>query len=200
MERVSAQTPPSNFVWTCGTTAEASESPQVNLPESPICTDPNAVKYIRVAFHFIRAEHFFVRSVFDDCLINPPVYRTYIGYGNFTANSDGNGDLTYNGYQRAEDIVAKANEELAQNQKQWRETPGVSYPATAPPNPLRYVLVGVYFHANDAAFDPDFSTTDIHTAYDVGGDEVLDVYCINNEYEPWNGQGLGGSSTHKYVF
>ena len=201
MERVSAQTPPSNFVWTCGTTEEeVQESAQTAFPESPICTDPSAVKYIRVAFHFIRAEHFFIRQVDDDCLVNPPVIITYIGYGNFTANSDGNGDLTYNGYQRAEDIVAKANEELAQNQKQWRETPGVSYPATAPPNPLRYVLTGVYFHANDVAFDSAFSTAAIHGAYDVGGDEVLDVYCINNKYEKWNGQGLGGSSTHKYVF
>ncbi|GAB4497381.1 MAG: hypothetical protein OHK0019_30890 [Saprospiraceae bacterium] len=94
----------------------------------------------------------------------PPYSKfDYIGAGNFTEYGDGFQNPDYNGFLRANDIINKANEELANNNDQWRKDPNSSYPPDAPANVIRYLLVGTYFHRDPVAYyldDPNDSTLD----------------------------------------
>jgi Secretion system C-terminal sorting domain/Pregnancy-associated plasma protein-A len=86
------------------------------------CTDPTYTKFIAVNIHFMLRDN---------------------GTGNFTEINDGDGDGTYNGYNRAEALIKGCNDELAGNPTNgiWRTT-GVP----VLPKRYRYALKGVYFH------------------------------------------------------
>lgn len=104
----------------CGVTAEAERVSQ-DLPEGylPICTDPNQIKDVRVAVHFLLPGKIIKLDV-PDCDANGTIIK-YIGLGNFTETGDGFTNSGYNGYQRAEDIISQANAELDDNTDQWRK-------------------------------------------------------------------------------
>jgi hypothetical protein len=146
------------------------------------------------------SEDIVVRQYPDDC--GPYTIRTYYGPGNFTEYSDGLGNTNYNGFQRAEEIVGKANEELANNGDQWRKEPGVYYPPDTPDNKIRYILVGTYFHRDNWAFNNVYDNTldDIHAIYDVGGNSVIDIYCVFASTVPWSGNAYVIGSGNKFVF
>ncbi len=143
----------------CGTASPEGNEPPDSLPENfqPICTDTSLVKYIRVNFHIVLR---------DD------------GTGNFTETTDPFGDPSYNGYQRAEDIINKANEELANNAGMWRKAPGVFYPVNPPENKVRYLLTGVYFHRNTQIYESPWYDFAVHDLYGVNTDTEINVYSI----------------------
>jgi Pregnancy-associated plasma protein-A len=183
--------------WDCGT-QDVAPSQGENTPpasESPICTDPNAIKYIRVAFHYFLSEAPITRSYVDGCVQNPPITRTYIGPGNFTETGDGNG-TNYNGFQRAEDVVELANWELANNNDHARKVPGQVYPTPPPSNPTRYILTGVYFHRNTTVFNSRYIPDE--PQYNKGGDSIIDVYHV--WWENWySGVSYGLGPSNKRV-
>lgn len=126
----------------------------------------------------------------------------YVGSGNFTETSDGFGNNNYNGYQRAEGIIEKANYELANNADQWRKESGVNYPPSPPKNNIRYILSGVYFHRdNEIYYRVDTAsmanTSGIHSQYDVGGNSIIDVYHAPRFYAD-GASGVGNAN--KFVF
>jgi hypothetical protein len=85
------------------------------------CPFENApIRYIAINIHFILSAD---------------------GRGNFTETDDGDGGA-YNGYQRAEDIVTEANEQLEQNTAVWGQNPA----GPVCPINFRLFLKGVYFH------------------------------------------------------
>ena len=183
----------------CGTSGTAEVTTTSSSGTSlPICTDPNTVRYIRVAFHYLLKENNFNWSFYDDCT-SPHGTFNYSGPGNFTETSDGDQNAVYNGFLRAEDVISAANIELAANFHPWRKEPGVSYPPdnNPPPTNIRYILVGTYFHRDNVAY----SASDIfgtQQKYDVGGNRVIDVYFTPNGY--WSGgiATLGGQN--KFAF
>ncbi|MEY4902557.1 MAG: hypothetical protein RLZZ292_372 [Bacteroidota bacterium] len=152
----------------------------------PLCSDINTIKYVRVAIHFLLPTHLQNFKIDDICGDKDPqgnYYKIhYIGAGNFTETSDGFLSKTLNGYKRAEDMIALANYELATNSLPRREEKGVTYPATAPFNPLRYVLVGTYFHRDDDAYFGKETNWDIHKKYDIDASNVLDIYEVPYGY------------------
>jgi hypothetical protein len=91
-------------------------------------SDGAPLRYLRVNLHFI---------------------MNAAGEGNFTEIDDGDGGA-YNGYQRAEDIVRTANEQLEQNTAVWGQNPAGPVCAI----PFRIVLKGVYFHRTNHALAP----------------------------------------------
>lgn len=100
-------------------------------PNDPCPFDDEPIKYVNVNFHFI---------------------QTAWGAGNFSATGDGAGG-TYNGFQRAEDIINVANQQMEENGNCWGVTPAN---ANCKIN-IRLVLQGVYFHRTNLAlhsFDP----------------------------------------------
>lgn len=175
---------------------------QAQTIDSANCLAPEAVKYLRIAIHYILPSSPRTHFVNDQCAT--PVYKyRYHGWGNFTETHDGFGDTSWNGYAHADHIVRVANQALSQNQPQWRKEAGVNYPDTPPAIPFRYLLTGVYFHRNDTFFDTNpFNMAPIHRKLDVGGNEVIDVYCVNYRPEKglnnipdgisFGGSGLGG--------
>ena len=121
VQKISVQnltTPFSCGMEESGIAPETNTVPAPNA-QLPICTDPNTIKYVRVAVHFFLSEQEFIERTFeDDCVSGASVTRIYFGPGNFTEYGDGNGSVSYNGFNRAEDIVANANAELANNATQ----------------------------------------------------------------------------------
>lgn len=91
-----------------------------NLDTDPCPFDDEPILHIPVNIHFV---------------------MTLDGKGNFSETGDGDGDM-YNGYQRAEDIVNLANEQLEINYPVWAIQPT---PAVCDIR-MRLVLQGVYFH------------------------------------------------------
>jgi hypothetical protein len=189
---------PADFEYVCGSGGTSVNSSNGG-PDNPICTDPAVIKYIRVAVHYILPAEPQFHTVVDQCA-TPWNTFTYLGWGNFTEVNDGFGNSDYNGYAHADNFISLANGALANNQDQWRKEPGVSYPTTPPAINYRYLLTGVYFHRDDNDFTtfPTNSNLDvIHTKYDIDGNNVLDIYCIN--YRPVNvtnildGISFGGS-------
>jgi hypothetical protein len=168
------------------------------------CTSPEAIKYVRVAIHFMLREHKDHTTVIEDCG-NPKPYPIVhpISWGNFTPFDDGLGG-SYNGYKRARDIIVKANEELATMAETWRKEPGQDYPKT--PTKYRYVLQGVYFHYNNLEYAPtSFSkVTLIHQKYDVDGANVIDAY-VTRSYLDGSGEAssiganYNGAILNKYL-
>jgi hypothetical protein len=158
------------------------------IAPNAICTDPNSIKWVRVNIHFVNR---------DD------------GTGNFNQNDDGNGNSTMNGYKRAELLINRANDFLANNQHMWR--PSGNNTAVIPTR-IRYLLTGVYFHNSSnltksyvGSCSPDIS--DLHNAFGVNtGSEINYYYTrsesivevkINNvityECRPLEGNGVGAS-------
>lgn len=141
-------------------------------------------------------------------MCSPYTGFNYIGAGNFTEYGDGFHDKTYNGFLRANDIINKANEELANNNTQWRKDPNSYYPPDTPANVISYVLVGTYFHRDPVAYylkDPnDLSyseteiATDAHDQYDVGEIEVMDVYLT--PHGSWSGNAFAIGGADKFIF
>ncbi len=151
-----------------------------DVESKALCPDINTIKYVRVAIHFLLPDRLQNIKIDDICSPKnaqgnyPQIH--YIGAGNFTETSDGFSSKTLNGYQRAEDWIAKANYELATNSLPRREEKGVTYPAAAPFNPLRYILVGTYFHRDNDAYFGKKNIDSIHKDYDKGGTTVIDIY------------------------
>ncbi|MBN8680856.1 MAG: zinc-dependent metalloprotease [Chitinophagales bacterium] len=184
--------------FVCGT--DGSPSGPGGGPENPICTDPASVRYVRIAVHYLLREDTYVETITDNCnSAIPPYSFTYVGPGNFTETNDGVGNPGYNGFQHAENFVGIANEMLADNQDHWRKTPGVNYPATPPDINIQYLLVGVYFHRDDEAFQPT-AGLNIHTKYDVGSNTVIDVYCLHYPGFGRDGEAFEFGGFNKFVF
>jgi hypothetical protein len=189
---------PENFEYVCGTSS-AVTGPGGGGPENPICTDPNTVRYIRVAVHFLLREQILIETYMDNC-VQPNMNRTYIGPGNFTETSDGFGNFNYNGFQHAENFISLANQSLANNQDHWRKTPGENYPTPPPAINIQYLLTGVYFHRDNDAFAGLGSESGIHAKYDIEGNNVLDIYCIHDRDLPYDGNAFFHGSSNKYVY
>jgi hypothetical protein len=186
--------------------------PENKLPENyqPICSDPNQIKYIRVAIHFLLPGKMIRIDNLTDCDAAQTPFN-YVGDGNFTEIGDGifgGGGSSYNGYMRAEDIIKQANSELDKNADQWRKAnnpnvqnppANVSYPATPPQIKVRYLLTGVYFHRDEDAYYIDVSEREsVYQTYGVDKTNTLNVFYTPNGN--WSGiaNALGGSK--KYVF
>lgn len=189
---------PENFLMTCG--SEGDTVIYIQTPESfvPICDDPEEIRYLPIALHFILLESPIIDTI-QDCISEGAPDQYIITYGNFTATSDGLGNTNYNGFQRAEDIVQKANNELENNSVQWRKNqslPGSHY-SPAPSNNIRYLLAGVYFHHNsDFYYHPRNKMFVYHPVYNIDGTSVIDVYLAPNDPSGVAGN-IGG--TNKFV-
>lgn len=191
----------------CGVSADAERVSQ-DLPEGylPICTDPNQIKYVRVAVHFLLPGKIIKLNV-PDCDANGTIIK-YIGLGNFTETGDGFTNSGYNGYQRAEDIISQANAELDDNADQWRKAndpnvqnppANVTYPSTPPEVKVRYLLTGIYFHRDETAYYPHFnSIASIFTKYAVDTLNTINVFYTPNG--PWSGVANTTGGGKKYVF
>jgi len=99
-------------------------------------------------------------------------------------------DYYYNGFQRAEDLIDKANEILANNQDHWRKANDVNvqdpplpvtYPTTPPSVNIRFILSGVYFHEDPRAvvtnLDPDMNY--FQNTYGVNKDTEINIYLVS---------------------
>lgn len=190
----------------CGVSEEAERGAQ-DLPEGylPICTDPNQIKYVRVAAHFLLPGKIIKLDV-SDCDANGTIIK-YIGLGNFTETGDGFTNSGYNGYRRAEDIVNQANTELEDNEHQWRKANdpnvqnpplNITYPTNPPEVKVRYLLTGVYFHRDEAAYYLQKTRAQIHAQYGVNPTTTINVYYT--PHGDWSGiaNAVGGGA--KYVF
>ncbi|MCE7926824.1 MAG: T9SS C-terminal target domain-containing protein [Haliscomenobacteraceae bacterium CHB4] len=86
----------------------------------------------------------------DQPILHIPVNIHFVmnmdGKGNFSETGDGDGG-TYNGYQRAEDIVNLANEQLEENYPVWAINPTPEICDFR----IRLALQGVYFHRTNYA-------------------------------------------------
>jgi len=193
-----ADAQPTDYEYVCGTSGSSSSS-SVG-PENPICTDPSSVRYVRVAVHFLLREDTWVETITDNCNIGIPPYSfTYIGPGNFTETNDGVGSSAYNGFHHAEHIIGLANQMLATNPTQWRKTAGINYPDSPDIN-IQYLLVGVYFHRDDDAFNTAILPTSIHAKYDVETNHVIDVYCIHRTDFNFDGNAFEFGGFNKFIY
>jgi len=97
------------------------------------------------------------------------------GTGNFNETGDGLGG-SYNGYQRAEDLITNANALWANNQQMYLPL-GNSTPIEN--TRVRYVLKGTYFHRSDKHYNGtglfDFS---INNSYGVDRSTTMNIYLI----------------------
>jgi hypothetical protein len=172
---------------------------QNTLPENHVfvCTDPNAIKYIRVAYHFFLPETKINRT-YAACGTSVTITNHS---GNFTETGDGLGNA-YNGYKRAEDIIKGANEVLNNNNPAARrandpnvQNPpllNVTYPSTPPEIKHRLLLTGVYFHRNnDAYYSMDFP--DLHDNYAVNAENTINVYDTGERWFQGAVIDVGGS-------
>ncbi len=81
---------PDDYQYSCGSSGGSSNTSS-KASENPICTDPNAIKNIRVAVHYILPESPRIFTVTDNCT-TPTQTFSYLGWGNFTETHDGFGD------------------------------------------------------------------------------------------------------------
>ncbi len=151
--------------FNCGVISTSTIPYSTNLQNpNAICTDFNSIKWVRVNIHFVNR---------DD------------GTGNFNANDDGNGNPDMNGYKRAELLINRANEFIANNQHMWRPS-GNNTPVLS--TRIRYLLTGVYFHNSSnltrsyvGACSPDLS--DLHNAFAVNSSSEINYYYTRSESE-----------------
>ena len=181
----------------CGTTGMAS-------PITPIATPrdcPETIRYVKIAVHFILPTRSQTKTISYDCDVNGNNCKTYnyAGAGNFTEFTDGNGNISYNGFMFAEEVVKSANTELASISVQSRKNSALaaSVYTPAPQTNFRYLLPAVFFHRDDDAYTScGWNVNCIHSKYDYKSNEVLDVY-YTPEYFPNNLSGqafdIGGS-------
>jgi len=168
-------------------------------PENTICTDPSAIRYVRIAVHFLLRGENISETITDNC--STPTYTLpYVGPGNFTETHDGIGNPNYNGFQHAENVINLANQMLADNQDHWRKDPGSFYPTPPPAINIQYLLEGVYFHRDADAFNPGIPQSQIHARYDVGGNTVIDIYCIHRPNLGWDGNAFQLGGFNKFVY
>ncbi len=190
---------PLNHEYVCGSIGGVS-GPIGGGPENPICSDPSAVRYIRVAVHFLLREDTWAETITDNCSSAiPPYSLPYVGPGNFTETNDGVGNPAYTGFQHAENFIGLANEMLATNETQWRKASGIAYPENPAIN-IQYLLVGVYFHRDNEAFDGSKPEQQIHAKYDVQTNQVLDIYCIHRPNLGYDGNGFQFGGSNKFVY
>jgi hypothetical protein len=193
----------------CGTD-ESFDHSEAKLPEDylPICMSLSQVKYLRVAIHFITPGTLVQRAINDCDPAATPI--DYVGMGNFTKHGDGFSNSGYNGFQRAEDVIHEANWQLESNAHQWRKANdpavqdpplNITYPADPPVVPMRYLLAGVYFHRDAAAYSLSKSRAQIYQEYGVDKDNTINVFYVPAQGANWGGAAntqLGGSV--KYIF
>lgn len=184
---------PDEGVMVCGTSGGTG-------PEDPQTAGLNnsCHKYVRIAFHYILSEQLITRTLANGC--GGTGTLNYFGQGNFTEYSDGNGNASYNGFQRTERVIGNANDKMQNNWDHWRKEPGQTYPVPPPTVPIRYLLVGTYFHRDNDAFNATKSAATIHTEYGVGGNEVLDIYCVWWPNADWTGNAFAFGAVNKYSF
>ncbi len=155
--------------------------------------------------HFLLPGNIITFNV-NDCDANGTIIN-YIGLGNFTETSDGFSNSGYNGYRRAEDIISQANTELDNNYDQWRKASdpnvqnpplNITYPILPPEVKVRYLLTGVYFHRDEAAYYLQKSRAQIHSQYGINPTTTINVYYT--PHGSWSGvaNAIGGGV--KYVF
>jgi len=198
LNRADAQ--PTDYEYVCGTSGSSSSSS--GGPENPICTDPSSVRYVRVVIHFLLREDTWVETITDNCGGSsvPPYSFTYVGPGNFTETNDGVGNPAYNGFHHAENVIGLATGMLASNEDHWRKESGINYPTPPPDINIQYLLVGVYFHRDDDAFDTAIPPTSIHAKYDVETNHVLDIYCIHRPNLGYDGNAFAFGGLNKFVY
>lgn len=189
---------PGSYEFVCGS-GPNSAATVVEAPENPVCSDPDAIRYLRVAVHFLLRTETLVETITDHCS-SPVNVFTYVGPGNFTETNDGIADSGYNGFQHAEQVIGRANQMLANNQDHWRKASGQNYPTTPPDIRIQYLLVGVYFHRDPEAFAGAGSEKQIHAKYDVDANQVLDLYLIHNPALPYDGNAIEYAGANKFVF
>lgn len=186
-----------------------------------ICTDPNLVKYLKVNIHFLSPG--LVEKAMKDCVGNTEF--KYLGLGNFTPYSNGFNtasldpvgilDYYYNGFQRAEDIINKCNDILADNHNQWRRAndinvqnppADVTYPETPPSTNVRFILSGVYFHEDPRAVSSNINNdlNYFQSTYGVNKETEINVFMAS-EFTGYYSDGsgvantIGGSSKYNMV-
>jgi hypothetical protein len=184
-------------------TVQISETQSMSCPNSGsappmiLHNDPrtcNSMRYVQVAVHFILPTTATVTYPLD-------ATTNYIGAGNFTETSDGNGNVNFTGFQFAEATIAQANDKLANNKLHWRKEPslGEEYYKSIPKIGFRYLLVGVFFHRSRSAYYDLTGTndgiSDLHTKYNYKGNEVMDIYYAPRVWDTdlaGEAQSLGG--------
>ncbi len=88
---------------------------------------------------------------------------------------------------------------LATNETQWRKTSGINYPVSPAIN-IQYLLVGVFFHRDDDAFNVTSDPYLIHGKYDVETNQVIDVYCIHDSTFGRDGEAFELGGFNKFVY
>jgi hypothetical protein len=86
------------------------------------------------------------------------------------------------------------------NAGQGRKTPGEFYPATPPAMPIRYILVGTYFHKDNDAYNYSVSEYETHAKYDIDGTQVLDLYMGWWPNITWSGNAFDFGANNKFCF
>lgn len=176
------------------------------------CTDPNIVKYIRVNMHFMRTGAL-IKSLMNVC----DSALEYYGYGNFTLYSNGfasptddpvsNLDYSYNGFDRAEDIVNKMNAYFLDNKDAFRKSnnplinipplTNVSYPSPPPNINIQFVLSGVFFHETHTANSISYFYS-WQNDYAKNPDTEINIYFHASPNEALNGQANWVGGTLKF--
>lgn len=138
------------------------EENEILVPLAGSCTDPDAVKYVRVNFHFILTE--------DPA--NP---------GNFTETDNGCGNAGYTGIDYSHQLMQSINAQWARNCE------AKTYPGNTPPdvNPtrLQMVLKGIYFHRTDEYYDsysPPSFNSQMAIDYRENEDTEINIFFLED--------------------
>jgi hypothetical protein len=130
---------------------------------SAICTDPTLVKYVNVNIHFIQ----------DDK-----------GRNNFTAESDGQGNYNYTGYDRANDLINNMNAQFTTNAQM--NLPCNNTTAVLPIR-IQYVLKGVYFHRSSDYSNDGVGNWNVHWNLRKNPNTEINIYHIHYPNIPYAG-------------
>ena len=156
----------------CATSYE--EGYEKDIPNSSrstnICTGSTDVKYININFHFIQNA------------VGLPL--------NFTKEDDGQNNVNYTGYDRAEDYVHYMNIKFQTNAK-MRLPANNNIPSNNntdnPPVRIQYILRGVYFHKTDEYDNDGISDWRMLDELGVNQDTEVNVFMINEPGEYYDG-------------
>lgn len=177
--------------------SELTEANYTNIPEYSFCDDTTKVRYIPIAIHFILPE-----SKLDlQYEIGGIQYTSYDNEGNFTESQDGTGNYSYNGFQRAEDIVNDMNLDFEEAQEIWRKVAGFSYDPNGEDPNIRFLLSGVYFIRDNNIYrktNTPSARSILRTNHDIDGNNVIDVYMDTRQDN--SGFVLSLGSTDKFMF
>lgn len=109
------------------------------------------------------------------------------GTGNFTELTDGDGRVTYNGYQYARDVTKWMNDRSVWNEK-MNIPPNNSTPVLE--KNFSFVLDAVYFWRNDALHAFDAINSSNYSIYGKDRDSVLNIFLSYHNFNPLNDEKL----------